>query len=81
MPLADFPVLAALQFAMVSGIMHVSGQELGLKATTKFFGALGISLSIGVILRESTHIMMKLLPYLDGGVPFQAGRRLWGRMR
>jgi len=32
MPLADFPVLAALQFAMVSGIMHVSGQELGLKA-------------------------------------------------
>jgi len=82
-PLADFPVLAALQVAMVSGIMHVSGQELGLKAATKFFGALGISLSIGVILRESTRTVMKLLPgwgsAISGGVA-AAGTYAIGRV-
>ena len=40
-PFADFPILTAIQFAMVSGIMHVSGRELGLKSAAEFFGALG----------------------------------------
>jgi uncharacterized protein (DUF697 family) len=83
MPLADFPVLAALQFAMVSGIMHISSQELGLKAATKFLGALGINLSIGVILRESTRTVMKLLPgwgsAISGGVA-AAGTYAIGRV-
>src|SRR6202008_2356428 len=45
-PFADYPILTALQFAMVAGIMHVSGRELGLKSATEFFGALGANIGI-----------------------------------
>jgi len=83
MPLADFPVLAALQFAMISGIMHISGQELGLKAATEFFGTLGVNLGIGIILRESARTVMKLLPgcgsAISGGVA-AAGTYAIGRV-
>ena len=41
-PFADFPILTALQFAMVSGIMHVSGRELGSEICRRVFrGAWG----------------------------------------
>ncbi len=51
-PFADFPILTAIQFAMVSGIMHVSGRELGLKSAAEFFGAMGANIGVGMILRE-----------------------------
>ena len=41
-PFADLPILTALQFAMVSGIMHVSGRELGLRVCHRVFRSLGI---------------------------------------
>src|SRR6202030_718615 len=40
-PLADLPILTALQLVMVSGIMYVSGRERSLRAATEFIGALG----------------------------------------
>jgi uncharacterized protein (DUF697 family) len=71
-PLADFPILTALQFAMVSGIMHISGREMGLRAATEFFGALGMNLGIGVVLREGARAAIKFLPgwgnAISGGV-------------
>jgi uncharacterized protein (DUF697 family) len=71
-PLADFPILTALQFAMVSGIMHISGRELGLKAATEFCGALGMNLGVGVVLREGARAAVKFLPgwgnAISGGV-------------
>jgi uncharacterized protein (DUF697 family) len=61
-PFADFPILTAIQFAMVSGIMHVSGRELGLKSAAEFFGAMGANIGVGMVLREGARAGIKLLP-------------------
>jgi uncharacterized protein (DUF697 family) len=71
-PFADLPILTGLQFAMVSGIMHVSGRELGLKSATEFFAALGANIGIGLVFRETARGAVKLLPgwgnAISGGV-------------
>jgi uncharacterized protein (DUF697 family) len=71
-PFADFPILTAIQFAMVSGIMHISGRELGLKSATEFFGALGVNIGAGMVLRELARAVVKLLPgwgnAISGGI-------------
>ena len=71
-PLADFPVLTALQFAMVTGVMHISGRELGLKAAAEFFGALGLNIGVGMIFREGARAAVKMIPgwgnAISGGV-------------
>jgi uncharacterized protein (DUF697 family) len=71
-PLADFPVLTALQFAMVTGVMHISGREIGLKAAAEFFGALGLNIGAGMIFREGARAAVKLIPgwgnAISGGV-------------
>jgi uncharacterized protein (DUF697 family) len=81
-PLADFPILTALQFAMVSGIMQISGREFGLKAATEFFGALGMNLGMGVVLREGARAAVKMLPgwgnAISGGIA-AAGTFAMGR--
>jgi uncharacterized protein (DUF697 family) len=71
-PFADFPILTAVQFAMVSGIMHVSGRELGLKSAAEFFGAMGVNIGVGMVFREGARAAVKLLPgwgnAISGGV-------------
>jgi uncharacterized protein len=71
-PFADFPILTAIQFAMVSGIMHVSGRELGLRSGAEFFGALGANIGLGMVFREGARAAVKLLPgwgnAISGGV-------------
>jgi uncharacterized protein (DUF697 family) len=71
-PFADFPILTAIQFAMVSGIMHVSGRELGLKSAAEFFAAMGANIGIGMVFREGARAAVKLLPgwgnAISGGV-------------
>jgi uncharacterized protein (DUF697 family) len=71
-PFADFPILTALQFAMVSGIMHVSGRELGLKSAAEFFAALGANIGVGLVFRETARAAVKFLPgwgnAISGGV-------------
>ena len=71
-PFSDFPILTAIQFAMVSGIMHVSGRELGLRSAAEFFGALGANIGAGMIFREGARAAAKLLPgwgnAISGGV-------------
>lgn len=61
-PLADLPILTALQLAMVSGIMYISGRERSLKAATEFVGALGVNVGAGMILREGTRAVLKFFP-------------------
>jgi uncharacterized protein (DUF697 family) len=61
-PLADLPILTALQLAMVSGIMYISGRERSLRAATEFLGALGINVGAGMILREGTRALLKFFP-------------------
>jgi uncharacterized protein (DUF697 family) len=71
-PFADFPILTAIQFAMVTGIMHVSGRALGLKSAAEFFGALGVNVGVGMIFREGARAAAKILPgwgnAISGGV-------------
>ncbi len=61
-PLADMPVLTALQVLMVSGIMYISGRERSVRAATEFIGALGANVGVGMLLREGTRAMLKFLP-------------------
>jgi uncharacterized protein (DUF697 family) len=71
-PLADFPILTALQAALVTGIMNISGRELGIKTATEFFGALGANIGAGMILREAARAGVKFLPgwgnAISGGI-------------
>jgi uncharacterized protein len=61
-PLADLPVLTALQLMMVAGIMYISGRERSLRAATEFIGALGVNVGAGMILREGTRALLKFFP-------------------
>jgi uncharacterized protein (DUF697 family) len=61
-PLADLPILTALQLLMVSGIMYISGRERSLRAATEFVGAVGVNVGTGMILREGTRALLKFFP-------------------
>jgi uncharacterized protein (DUF697 family) len=61
-PLADLPILTALQLVMVSGIMYIGGREKSLRAATEFIGALGVNVGAGMILREGTRAILKFFP-------------------
>jgi uncharacterized protein (DUF697 family) len=61
-PLADLPILTALQLLMVAGIMYISGRERSLRAATEFIGALGANVGAGMILREGTRALVKFFP-------------------
>src|SRR5882724_10527782 len=61
-PLADMPVLTALQVLMVSGIMYISGRVRSFRAATEFIAALGANVGVGMLLREGTRAMLKFFP-------------------
>ncbi|MEY2564157.1 MAG: uncharacterized protein QOH88_2350 [Verrucomicrobiota bacterium] len=61
-PLADLPILTALQLVMVSGIMYIGGRERSLRAATEFIGALGVNVGAGMVLREGTRALLKFFP-------------------
>jgi len=61
-PLADLPILTALQLTMVAGVMYISGRERSLRAATEFVGALGVNVGAGMVLRESARALLKFFP-------------------
>ncbi len=63
-PLADLPILTALQVLMVSGIMYVSGRERSLRSATEFIAALGANLGAGMLLREGARVGTKVFSRL-----------------
>jgi uncharacterized protein len=71
-PLADFPILTTLQFAMVAGVMHIGGRELSLRAAAEFVGALGMNVGVGMVFREGARAAVKVLPgwgnAISGGI-------------
>src|SRR5260370_13539880 len=71
-PLADFPVLTTIQFAMVAGVMHIGGRELSLRAAAEFVGALGMNIGAGMAVRVGGRAAAKMLPgcgqALSGGI-------------
>jgi uncharacterized protein (DUF697 family) len=61
-PLADFPILTALQVLMVGSIMHVSGRAITRKAIGEFLSALGMNIGVGLVFRETARAAIKVLP-------------------
>ena len=61
-PLADMPILTALQGVMVSGIMYISGRERSWRAATEFITALGANVGAGMVLREGARVILKFFP-------------------
>ena len=61
-PLADFPILTSLQIMMISGIMHISGREMGAKSAGEFVTALGANVGVGLVFREGSRALLKLVP-------------------
>lgn len=62
-PLADLPILSSLQSLMVALIAHVSGRQMGPRVLTEFFGAVGISIGAGMLLREGARALIKIVPF------------------
>jgi uncharacterized protein (DUF697 family) len=71
-PLADFPILTALQGFMVAGIMHISGRERSAKLAAEWMGALGANIGLGLVLREGSRAALKFVPIwgdlVSGGI-------------
>jgi uncharacterized protein (DUF697 family) len=71
-PLADFPVLLALQMFMVSLIIYVSGRDFSLRVAGEFAASLGIGFGAGLVFRETARAAVKILPVwghvISGGV-------------
>jgi len=61
-PLADLPILTALQLAMISGVMYVSGRERSLRAAAEFAAAIGANVGAGMLLREGARALLKFFP-------------------
>src|SRR2546430_494109 len=61
-PLADLPILTALQLMMVAGIMYISGRERSLRAATEFVAALGVNVGAGMVFREGARALLKFFP-------------------
>ncbi len=81
-PLADFPILTALQLVMVGCIMHISGREITRKAIGEFISALGMNIGAGLVFREGARAAIKVLPgfgsaisgAIAGGATYTLGR-------
>jgi uncharacterized protein (DUF697 family) len=71
-PLADFPILTALQAFMVAGIMHISGRELNAKLAAEWMAAVGANIGLGLVLREGSRAVLKFVPIwgdlVSGGI-------------
>ncbi len=61
-PLADLPVLTALQTLMVGMIVHVSGRKFSPRLAAEFAGTLGISFGIGFAFRSVSRQLLKFIP-------------------
>ncbi len=61
-PLADLPILTALQTLMVGMIIHVSGRRFTPRLVAEFVGALGVNFGIGLAFREGARALVKVVP-------------------
>jgi len=67
-PLADMPVLTALQTLMVGLIVYVSGKQVNARLIAEFLGALGLNIGAGIIFRESARAIIKIVPFWGNAV-------------
>jgi len=67
-PLADLPILTALQSLMVSLIVYVSGRQVSPKLIGEFAAAVGINVGAGFIFREGARAIAKIIPVWGSAV-------------
>ena len=81
-PLADFPILTALQVVMISGIIYTSGRRMSIKLGAEFMATLGANVGAALALREGSRALWRLLPVwgnvisgaIAGGGTYALGR-------
>ena len=61
-PLADLPLLTAIQALMIMVVAFISGREINRKTATEFIGALGVNLGLAFAVREGVRSAVKLIP-------------------
>jgi uncharacterized protein (DUF697 family) len=62
LPAADFPILVAIQTAMIVVIGYISARDLSLKAAGEFLTALGVNVGAGFALRTTARSLVKVIP-------------------
>ena len=73
-PLADLPILTALQTLMVSLIIHTSGKPVSIRLAGEFLGALGLNIGAGMVFREGARAVIKFVPFWGNAISgFVAG--------
>ncbi len=73
-PLADMPVLTALQTLMVGLIIQTTGRKAGPRLIGEFVGALGVNIGAGFLFREGARAIVKVVPFWGNAVSgFVAG--------
>lgn len=72
LPVADMPVLTALQLFMVMTIAYISGRPFSLESAGEMLAAAGFNIGLGYALREGARALVKFIPVfgslVSGGV-------------
>lgn len=61
-PVADLPIVTGLQMAMVTSIALIGGKKIDKKGVIEFFGALGLNVVAGFVLRQVARQLLKIIP-------------------
>lgn len=61
-PLADMPILTALQSLMVGLVIYTTGKPVSPRLFAEFLGALGVNIGAGIIFREGARAIIKFVP-------------------
>lgn len=67
-PLADMPVLTALQTLMVGLIIYTTGKPVSPRLFAEFLGALGFNIGVGLLFREGARAVIKVVPLWGNAV-------------
>ena len=67
-PLADMPVLTALQSFMVALIIHTTGKPVSVRLVGEFLGALGLNIGAGILFREGARALIRIVPIWGNAV-------------
>ncbi|WP_288586019.1 MULTISPECIES: GTPase [Lysinibacillus] len=61
-PVADLPIVTGLQMGMVTSIALIGGKKIDTKGVIEFFGALGVNMATGFVLRQLARQLLKIIP-------------------
>ncbi|HEX2999600.1 MAG TPA: DUF697 domain-containing protein, partial [Armatimonadota bacterium] len=71
-PVADAIPITTAQLGMIIGIGYIAGHELSKENATKFLGALGANVGVGLVFRETARALVKFV-FPGAGLLISAG--------